>query len=190
MEQTRSQKPTKTLDLVLIAAGAALIAVCSWISIPTAVPFTMQTFAIFLILLLLGGKRGTASLIVYLLLGAAGVPVFAEFTGGAGILLGNTGGYLFGFLCIGLIDWVAERLFGNRIQVQIAGLVIGLAVCYTFGTAWFMILYTRANGAVGLGTVLSWCVLPFILPDLLKMALAFLIARRVSAAVPALRRES
>ncbi len=169
----------RTLDLVYIAAGAALIAVCSWISIPTAVPFTMQTFAVFLLMSLLGGKRGTLSVLVYLLLGAAGLPVFAGFTGGIGILLGNTGGYLAGFLLLGLIYMIITKFFGERLLTETAALLIGLAVCYAFGTAWFLLVYTKANGAVGLGTVLGWCVLPFILPDLLKLALALTISKRI-----------
>ena len=77
----------KTLNLTYMALGAVLIAVCSWISIPTMVPFTMQTFAVFLVLLLLGGKCATGAILIYILLGAAGVPVFAHFTAGIGILL-------------------------------------------------------------------------------------------------------
>ena len=70
-----------TRDLCFCAIGAALIAVCAWISIPADVPFTLQTFAIFTVCGLLGGKRGTVSVLVYLLLGAVGAPVFAGFRG-------------------------------------------------------------------------------------------------------------
>ena len=82
----------KTLDMVYIALFAVLIAVCSWISIPTTVPFTLQTFGVFVTVGVLGGKRGSLAVLIYLLLGAIGVPVFAGFTGGMGIMLGNTGG--------------------------------------------------------------------------------------------------
>ncbi|MEI3229118.1 MAG: biotin transporter BioY [Lachnospiraceae bacterium] len=91
----------KTRDMVYIAIFAVLIAICSWISIPTTVPFTLQTFAVFLAVGVLGGKRGTLSILIYLLLGAIGVPVFAGFTGGIGIVLGTTGGYIIGFLFSG-----------------------------------------------------------------------------------------
>ena len=87
----------KAKDLCYTALMAVLISVCSWISIQTVVPFTMQTFAVFCALELLGGTRGTMAVAVYLLLGAVGVPVFAGFTGGVGILFGTTGGYLLGF---------------------------------------------------------------------------------------------
>ena len=89
-----------TRDLCFCAIGAALIAVCAWISIPADVPFTLQTFAIFTVCGLLGGKRGTVSVLVYLLLGAVGAPVFAGFRGGFASLLGTTGGYLVGFASV------------------------------------------------------------------------------------------
>ena len=81
-----------TRKIVYTAMFAVLMAVCSWISIPTAIPFTMQTFAIFLALNYLGGKSGVISVIVYLLLGLIGLPVYANGTSGAGMLFGSTGG--------------------------------------------------------------------------------------------------
>ena len=176
----KAKKNFRTIDLVYIALGAVLIAVCSWISIPTTVPFTMQTFAIFFILSILGGKRGTAAILVYVLLGAVGIPVFAHFTSGIGILLGSTGGYILGFLFIGLIYWLMVHFLGKKLWVEILAMVVGLAVCYAFGTAWFLFVYTRANGAVGLTMVLSWCVIPFILPDLVKLGLALTLSRRLA----------
>lgn len=168
-------------DLTHTALGAVLIAVCSWISIPTTIPFTMQTFAVFCVLSFLGGRRGTMAIAVYLLVGAAGVPVFAGFTGGIGILLGNTGGYIVGFVFIGFIYMLAEKIFGHRLWAEMFSLILGLAVCYGFGTAWFMLVYARTDGAVGLITALGWCVFPFIVPDLIKLALALVVARRASA---------
>ena len=177
----------KALDLAYISIGAALIAVCSWISIPTAVPFTLQTFAVFFVMLLLGGERGTIATLIYVLLGAFGLPVFAGFKGGIGVLFGNTGGYIMGFILTGLIYMLFTRLFKNNKVVIIVALVIGLLVCYAFGTAWFMYVYMRDTGEVGLLTVLGWCVFPFIIPDLIKMALAVIISKRVQ---PVIREES
>lgn len=182
MEQSRF----KTLDLVYIAVCAALTAVCAWISVPMPAPlapFTLQTFAVFFTLVLLGGKRGTLAILVYILLGAVGVPVFAHMTGGMGILLGTTGGYIVGFLFEGLVYLAAEKLLGEKVWVKLAALVIGLLVCYAFGTAWFMVVYTRTQDAVSLGTALAWCVLPFILPDLVKLGLAWVLADRVMPAL-------
>lgn len=169
----------RVVDLTYMAVGAALTAVCSWISIPSTVPFTLQTFAVFCVLSLLGGKRGTVSIVIYILLGAVGMPVFAGFTGGIGILLGTTGGYIIGFIFMALLFWLAEHFFGDALPVRIVSMLAGLLVCYAFGTGWFLWVYARQSGAVGIGTALSWCVLPFILPDLAKMALAVGIAGRV-----------
>ena len=174
------KKGTNTIDLMYMALGAVLIAICSWISIPATVPFTMQTFAIFFVLSALGGKRGTVSIAVYVLLGVIGVPVFAQFTSGIDVLLGNRGGYILGFIFMGLIYWLIVHCFGKKMWVEILAMVIGLTVCYTFGTIWFITVYTQANGAVGLSTVLAWCIIPFIVPDLIKLGLALTLARRLA----------
>ena len=92
----------------------AIIAVCAFISIPSSVPFTLQTFAIFLAVLVLGGKMGSLSVFIYLCLGAIGVPIFAGFNGGIGVLLGNTGGYILGFMFIALIMWMFETVLPKR----------------------------------------------------------------------------
>lgn len=165
----------KTYDMAYCGIFAVVIAICSWISIPATVPFTLQTFAVFLSVILLGGRRGTVSVLVYILLGAIGVPVFAEFTGGLGIILNNTGGYIIGFLFSALVMWAAESLFGRKLWVQVVSMVVGLAVCYAFGTVWFMLVYMRDAGPVGMMTVLGWCVIPFILPDLVKIVLALML---------------
>lgn len=169
----------RVVDLAYMAVCAALIAICSWISIPATVPFTLQTFAVFAVLGILGGRRGTVSVCIYILLGAIGIPVFAGFNGGIGVLLGTTGGYIIGFIFIGLIYWFAESRFGDKMAVRILAMVIGLVVCYAFGTAWFLFVYARRAGAIAVGTALSWCVLPFLLPDFAKMALAVALAGRV-----------
>ena len=95
----------KAKPLVYTAVMAALITVCAWITIPTVVPFTLQTFAIFLAVGVLGGKLGSLAVGVYLLMGAVGLPVFSGFSGGLGSFAGVTGGYLVGFLLIALVMW-------------------------------------------------------------------------------------
>ena len=180
---TKAKTGLKTADLAYIALGAVLIAVCSWINIPSAVPFTLQTFAVFCVLGLLGGKRGTISVILYILLGAVGLPVFSGFSGGIGRLLGSTGGYIAGFIFIGLLYWLSEAVTDGGLAAKVITMVIGLAVCYAFGTAWFMYVYARNSGPIGLGTALAWCVIPFIVPDLVKLALAVLLSQRVRRAV-------
>lgn len=180
---TETRKRVNTRDLVYSAIFAALIAICAWISIPMTVPFTMQTFGVFVTVGILGGRRGSISVLVYLLLGAVGLPVFAGFKGGLGILLGNTGGYIVGFLCSALLMWGMERIFGRSRWVLLASMVLGLLACYAVGTVWYLFVYARTTGPVGLATVLGWCVIPFLIPDAVKIALAMLISGRVGSYV-------
>lgn len=171
---------SKTYDMVYIAVFAVLMAICSWISIPATVPFTLQTFAVFLTVGVLGGKRGSMAVLIYILLGAIGIPVFAGFSGGLVALLGNTGGYIIGFLFSALVMWLMEKLLGKKTWVLAVSMVLGLVVCYAVGTVWFMVVYTQKTGAIGIATVLSLCVIPFIIPDLIKIALALGLSKRLS----------
>lgn len=169
----------RTLDLAYVALFSVLIAVCAWVSIPMAVPFTLQTFGVFAALGLLGGRRGTFAVAVYILLGAVGLPVFAGFQGGIAALLGATGGYILGFFSSALLYWGITGCFGSKPVVLLVAMVLGLGLCYTFGTLWFVQVYSKANGTVGVMTALGWCVFPFILPDLVKLGLAVALSRRV-----------
>lgn len=177
---TQTITRNSTQDIVYIGLFAVLMAICSWIFIPTAVPFTMQTFGVFLAVGVLGGKRGFLAVLVYLLLGLSGIPVFSGFTAGVGILLGNTGGYLAGFLFSALAMWGIEKLAGRRTWALALSMTVGLIVCYAFGTVWFMVFYAHSTGAIGLGTVLAWCVLPFVIPDMIKLVLALSFSKRLS----------
>lgn len=170
-----------TADMAQIALFAAMMGICSWISIPATVPFTLQTFGVFLAASVLGGRRGTLAVLVYLLMGMIGLPVFAGFEGGIGCLMTPSGGYLIGFVFSALTMWAMERLPGKHTRVL--SMVLGLLACYVFGTAWFMAVYARQAGEIGLMTALGWCVFPFVIPDLVKIALARIVARRLSAAI-------
>ena len=183
MQKSQTIHRTKTLDLTYMAVCAALMAICSWISIPATVPFTLQTFAVFLTVILLGGRRGTITILVYILMGAVGIPVFAQFTGGVGILLGSTGGYIVGFLFTALIMWGMEKLLGRKAWALILSMLFGLIACYAFGTAWYMIFYAGTPDAVGLLTALGWCVFPFVLPDLIKIGLALTLGTQLRKAI-------
>lgn len=169
----------KTYDMVYIGVFVVLMAICSWISVPTAVPFTLQTFGIFMAVEMLGGKRGTTAVLLYILLGAVGVPVFAGMTGGIGILTGTTGGYIVGFLFSALTMWAMEKLPGKKSLIQILSMAAGLLVCYAFGTLWFMAVYMRTNGAIGVAAVLGWCVIPFVIPDIIKIILAYGLSKKL-----------
>ncbi len=186
-KSTANKRRSMIYDIVVIAISAALITVCSWISIPLGpVPFTLQTLAILAVLLTLGGRRGTIAIVVYLALGAIGVPVFAGFKGGPAALLGPTGGFLVGFIAAALIFWLLEKLvFARLMSTPAKRLVFGLInslifelVLYVVGVIWFMTVYAAKTGPIGLGAVLSMCVIPFIIPDIVKMIAAAVIGSR------------
>ena len=175
----------KAYDLVLIALFVALMAICAWITVPAAVPFTMQTFGVFLALLLLGGKRGAICMAVYLLLGAVGVPVFSGFRGGVSALVGSTGGYLVGFIVSALLMWALTGFARRNRWTLAVALAVSLLACYAFGTVWFVVVSVRAGKAMTFGTALSFCVLPYILPDAAKIWLAYFLSKRLKRFVKA-----
>jgi biotin transport system substrate-specific component len=165
-------------DMIYISLMAVVIALCSWLSVPSAVPFTMQTFAVFCALLLLGGRRGFLAVGLYILLGAFSLPVFSGFRGGIGVLLGPTGGYILGFLLAALLYWLLEGKLGSLLL-----LILGLLLCYLFGTLWFVYVYTSGGREIGFGAALMLCVVPYLIPDGIKLLLAFVLTRRVKKAI-------
>ena len=167
-------KSITTKRLTLCALFTALIAVCAQITIPLPlVPITLALFAVHLTGALLGPKLGALSCAVYALLGACGLPVFANFMGGPAVLFGKTGGYVLGYiLCAFIVGWSARR-FGSYLQLCV-GMAVGVVVCYTFGTAWFMVIT-----GLPLSAALSYCVLPFLPGDVIKIALAALLAKKL-----------
>jgi biotin transport system substrate-specific component len=169
-----------TKEMVLTAMFAAIMAVCSWISIPIGeIAITLQTFAVFCALGILGGRNGLFSILVFILLGAIGLPVFSGFKGGIGVLTGPTGGYILGFIFMALIYMAGERLFGKKLAVKITLMLIGLAVCYTFGTLWFVFVFSKNGSSIPVSKALKLCVTPFIPFDVIKLILALIITDRV-----------
>ena len=173
----------KTYNIVCCGLFAAVIAVCSQIALNITVPFTMQTFAVFCAPGTLGGGWGTAAIAVYILVGAIGVPVYAGFTSGVGVLFGLTGGYFMGFVFSGLIYWAVTKFFGKSLVAEVIAMVLGLAVCYLLGTLWFVIVSSANGEPVGFASALTMCVLPFVIPDIIKIALAVTVSRRLSVYV-------
>jgi len=176
-------KKLSTHDIAYISLGAAFICICSWISIPAEIPFTLQTFGVCLVAAVLGLRGGIGAVAVYILLGFIGAPVFSGFRGGFGVLLGTTGGYIVGFLFTAAAVGLSRRFFGMRLPALLAGMILGVAICYAFGTAWFMLVYARTAGSIGVMTALGWCVLPYIVPDIIKIAIAAVLARRIAPIV-------
>ena len=177
--------------LLLAALMAAVCAVCSWVSIPlpfTPVPLNLGTLAVFLAGGILGWKYGSISMIVFGLLGAAGLPVFHGFTGGLGIITGPTGGYIAGYIIAAfLIGLMTDTYFKNRrtkgskavvCAILALAMVQGLAACYALGTAWFMHI-----SGTGLKASLVMCVVPFLPGDAVKIAAAVVLVRKLRTLV-------
>ena len=178
-EQKKNKMKLTILDMTQIAFFAALMAVCAWIVVPVPnIPFTLQVFAIFAALCTLGGKKGTISIIVYILLGAVGAPVFAGFKGGFGVLAGTTGGYIVGFLFSGFVFWLVTALMKKKnFFVLLLSCILGLAACYAFGTAWYVVVYMRQGKTISLAAALMACVVPYIVPDVVKILLAISVSK-------------
>ena len=171
--------PITAKDMAYSGICAALLAISAWCAIPMPqVSFTMQSFAVFFALGLLGGRRGCVSIFIYLLMGAVGLPVFSGFRGGLGVLLGVTGGYIWGFLAAGLIYWFFTAIFGDKFYVRLGAVAVGMLVCYGCGTAWYLYLYGGSFWAV-----LAVCVVPYLIPDAVKLVLAMSLAERLKRIV-------
>lgn len=187
-QSVAKEKPKKngkiaTRDVAFIALNVALMAVCSFITVPAAVPFTLQTFGVFFALFFLGGKKGTIAVACYVLLGAFGAPVFSGFKGGIGALSGATGGYIVGFVVLALVYRIITGVFGDKNSLKAIAAFVGLVVLYAFGTAWFVFVASKSQ-TVTVKYALLACVLPFIPFDTLKIIFAFIIGNRLRRRFP------
>jgi len=176
-----NEKKTSVRDMCLIGFFAAIMAICAQISIPMpyGVPMTLQTFAIPLAGVVLGAKRGTIATMLYVLLGAVGVPVFSGFMGGLSRVLGPTGGFILSFpimaFCAGIGARYRQSLATyKKTLVLITSLVVGTSLNYMCGMVFFS-LVTSNN----LLLAFTYCVLPFIPVDTIKMALVVVLGRNV-----------
>lgn len=190
---TANKKLLNTTALVLCGLFAALNAICASITIPlgfTPIPINLGTLGVFLTGGLMGKKYGSISIMVYIFLGAVGLPVFSGFRGGLGVLTGPTGGYIVGYLAavfvIGLItekscitknSEVGKNTGLKKVSSDIIAMLIGLLLCYLLGTLWFMF----TTGA-GIGAALASCVIPFLPGDALKITAAAFLAVRLRPA--------
>lgn len=170
----KNVKQIPIYNFILSALFSALTVICAWITIPTAVPFTMQTFAIFLTAQLLPLKYSLLSMAVYIGLGAVGLPVFSGFQGGAGVLFGPTGGYIIGFIFIILTTGLAETFFNDGKLSRFFSMTTGLILCYIFGTLWFMFV-----SKTDILSALLICVVPYIVFDIAKMILSFILYKKL-----------
>ena len=172
-------RDSKVLRLTTCAIMAAIMCVLGPVSIPIGpVPVSFTNLVIWLTVYLLGTRDGCISYLIYLLLGAVGLPVFSGFAGGVAKLAGPTGGYLIGFIFMALICGIILEKFERKIIPTYIGMVIATAVDYLFGTIWFVI---EAQSTVAYA--LTVCVFPFIPFDLIKIAIAIFLGKAVRAAM-------
>ncbi len=164
-------------SMCLTAMMTVLLMIGAWITIPTVPPFTMQTFVLYAMLILLNGKQMTAAVAVYILLGAVGLPVLAGFQGGIGALLGPTGGYLIGFLLISLLHTL-PFLVTKPLCRYIVAVTLGTVLTYLCAVIWYAAVFTGMTAA-GIGAAAVVCVVPFVLPDIMKASLAYAVCSRL-----------
>lgn len=167
----------KTKNMILFALFAALTAVCSMISIPlpfTPVPINLATLSVFIAGGLLGSKGGSISQIVYVFLGAIGLPVFSNFSGGFGVIVGPTGGYIIGYIAAAWITGFVIEKHGQSFIKNVIGMIAGLCACYTLGTFWFM--YVTKMGLV---EALFMCIVPFLIGDGLKIIAGSILVKKL-----------
>ena len=175
----------RTKQMVLIALMTAVTCVLGPLSIPlpfSPVPISLTNFAIFLAIFVLGMKSGTISFIIYLLLGAVGVPVFSSFRGGFQVLAGPTGGYLIGFIFLALIMGFALDHFDRKLVPTIIGMIIGMAVCYAFGTVWLAKLLS-----LSFKEGLMMGVIPYLPGDAAKIINAAIVGPKLYGATQKIR---
>lgn len=169
----------KQMSTVAMMTAITCILAPISIAIPISpVPISFTTLAVCLTLYVLGMKWGTVSYILYLLIGLAGVPVLSGFTGGPGKLFGPTGGYMIGFIFMCTVTgWIIDR-FSNKRLLCFLGMVLGMAICYLFGTLW---LSYQAD--MNLHAAFAAAVLPFIPADLIKIICILLIGPEIRKAL-------
>lgn len=175
----------RTKQMVLIALMTAVTCVLGPLSIPlpfSPVPISLTNFAIFLAIFILGMKNGTISFIIYLLLGAVGVPVFSSFRGGLQVLAGPTGGYLIGFIFLALIMGFALDHFDRKLVPTIIGMIIGMAICYAFGTVWLAKLLS-----LSFKEGLMMGVIPYLPGDAAKIIIAAIVGPKLYGATQKIR---
>ncbi|MFJ7666816.1 biotin transporter BioY [Lysinibacillus sp. NPDC097195] len=175
-------KKSSTYNYVLAAFGAAIIAVLAQVTIPLPlIPITGQTLAVGLVVTILGTKLGTLSVLVYILLGTAGLPVFSGMSGGYGIIIGPTGGYIVGFLAAAVLMGLYLDKFGITVVQAVIANLIGMVITLAFGTTWLKIVGDLTWTAAFMGGAA-----PFIIVGILKAVLAawlgVIVRRRLESA--------
>ena len=186
-EYSRQQRAVKTVTYV--AMFTAVIAVCSQLAVHVGeIPYTLQTLAVCLTAGLLGLKKGTLAVATYIIMGVFGIPVFSGFKNFYALIGGASAGYVIGFIFTAVVvgitsDFLKTKLCDelNITALLILGLsmVVGVAVCYFFGTLWFMFVYKGSATTANLQIALAYCVYPYVVADLIKIVVATMLTARL-----------
>lgn len=160
--------------IVRIAVAIAINAICAFITVPATVPFTMQTFGIFFTLEYLGGIAGSIAIALYIGLGIAGVPIFSGFKSGIGAIMSPTGGFIIAFLVIA-ISYIPFDFIKRGTIARYVHLALCLIVCYTIGIIWLVFV-----SEIGFKAAILMTIVPFILPDIIKIALAVMVSDKLA----------
>nr|WP_294495170.1 biotin transporter BioY [uncultured Mediterraneibacter sp.] len=172
---------TTIKEMTVIGLMTAVICIAAPFSIPipvSPVPLSLTNFVIFITVYILGLKGGALSVLIYLVLGTAGLPVFSAFGGGLGKVAGPTGGYLIGFLFLALIQGLFLKVFPKKNIAAILGMILGMAVCYAFGTAWLAWQMNQSFlASLGIG------VIPYLPGDAVKIMIAAIVGPKLRSAV-------
>ncbi len=166
-------------DMAVVSMCVAVIACSAWITIPFTVNFTLQTLAIFVISSVFDFKKSFLSILLYILIGVCGLPVFSGFGAGPATVFGPTGGYLAGFMLIPPIMLLFSKISKASKALKFTSMLVSLFVCYLFGTLWYYIGF-GAQADITFAQILTLCVIPFIIPDILKILIALSISERLS----------
>lgn len=179
-QKSRKSKGDTIVELTKAALFSALLCVLAphTIYVPLSpVGITLGSFLVYLTAALLGPTRGLVSIALYLLLGFFGIPVFSGYTAGVGVLTGPSGGFLLGYLpCVWMTGLFVRKRRGGRngILLFVAGMLLGTVLLYGVGVLWFYFVYAES---AAFGEVLATCVVPFLLPDVIKIIIATVLYR-------------
>lgn len=166
-------------NLTLMALFAALLCASAIISVPLIIPITLQTLVVCLCCELLGTKKALIVYFVYMVIGFLGLPVFSGLNGGFTALFSNTGGFIIGFLAFIIIKGLTKKLFKNELVSFIASSILGLIALYIIGSLWFAFIYYNSFSLPLYVSSLAVSVLPFVLPDIIKITIAAIISKRI-----------
>ena len=174
-----THKQNHIYNITLISICTAIVIVSAWLTIPFFIGFTLQTLSILLICLLFKFQISFSAVLIYILIGTIGLPVFSGFGSGLSVLIGPTGGFILSFLLFPVVFKLLGICSRQSHIFRIISMCICILVCYICGTLWYCFVYLSGNIS-NIGGVLGVCVLPFIIPDIIKIFVADIIYNRLS----------